>query len=631
MPISWFRPPLKKRTARPGPAAPRRAKLTAELLEDRALLAVAVWDGEGGTLPTPNYNWSLGLNWVGNVAPQPGDDIVFPVLAAGAQKPAPTIQTVNNIPTLVWPPNVVVDGIYLINNLSILDDGYRIDSQTPSATSGTIPTRQLTIQGEIFSNIPDTLGALTGLSLLGPLAANQTPNGTYTASALSQSSLILRLTSTGQSLNAATGSPGVLEISAPITQAVGATVGLQKVGGGRMALSGASSFGGTVTVFDGQLDVSGAGALGLSGTAANGTLVQSGATLGIGGGTLSDSLQVTGNGRGGVGALFRIDRPLVTYAGINPPIGQVLPADTTNGPPAAIQTSLSAGAANWSGGVAMTPSAAVGVTGGLALTISGQITGAGDLTKVGAGSLTLTNANNYTGQTLINVGSVLITNNNALSAGSSTTVATRATLALVGGLVVPRRCSSAGRAGHDLNTNPLGALRLQSGASTYNGTVTLLADTAIGAANGTTLTINGLFDDQTRSNLRKVDQGTLVFPNANPGYNGDVAVENGVLRVTNPLALGAATAAGGGSVTVTSLQAPLGTVSGTLQIQGTAANPTFTFSKALTLNGTGFNSSGALRILDAVAGTTGSNVTLDAGVLLGSATSLEIAALSALR
>src|SRR5689334_12945575 len=46
-------------------------------LEDRVAPAVATWDG-GGT----NNHWTTPANWVGDVAPHPGDDLVFPLVAA---------------------------------------------------------------------------------------------------------------------------------------------------------------------------------------------------------------------------------------------------------------------------------------------------------------------------------------------------------------------------------------------------------------------------------------------------------------------------------------------------------------------------------------------------------------------
>ena len=54
-----------------------RPYLMFEGLESRSLLAVAVWDGGGSTSA-----WSSAANWVGNVLPSPGDDLVFPPEAA---------------------------------------------------------------------------------------------------------------------------------------------------------------------------------------------------------------------------------------------------------------------------------------------------------------------------------------------------------------------------------------------------------------------------------------------------------------------------------------------------------------------------------------------------------------------
>ena len=45
-----------------------------ELLEDRRMLAVAVWDGEGA-----NNLWTTPANWSDDIAPIAGDELVFPV------------------------------------------------------------------------------------------------------------------------------------------------------------------------------------------------------------------------------------------------------------------------------------------------------------------------------------------------------------------------------------------------------------------------------------------------------------------------------------------------------------------------------------------------------------------------
>src|SRR5882672_8221420 len=47
--------------------------LRLDRLETRLAPAQATWDGGGA-----DNHWTTAANWVGDVAPQPGDDLVFP-------------------------------------------------------------------------------------------------------------------------------------------------------------------------------------------------------------------------------------------------------------------------------------------------------------------------------------------------------------------------------------------------------------------------------------------------------------------------------------------------------------------------------------------------------------------------
>src|SRR5438132_3310614 len=64
----------------------RRRSFRLVRLEDRLAPAVATWDGGGA-----DNHWTTAANWAGDVAPQPGDDLVFP---SGAAQPA----NVNDFP-----------------------------------------------------------------------------------------------------------------------------------------------------------------------------------------------------------------------------------------------------------------------------------------------------------------------------------------------------------------------------------------------------------------------------------------------------------------------------------------------------------------------------------------------------
>src|SRR5437868_2889689 len=66
----------------------QRRNMFLEKLEDRSLLATLIWQGTGG-----NANVSTPGNWIGNVAPQQDDSLVFPTgtnLSAAFDSAAPT-------------------------------------------------------------------------------------------------------------------------------------------------------------------------------------------------------------------------------------------------------------------------------------------------------------------------------------------------------------------------------------------------------------------------------------------------------------------------------------------------------------------------------------------------------------
>src|SRR5687767_111351 len=77
--MSFFRSAgiRKTYTHRTRKPVPRRPRL--ELLEDRLAPATAVWDG--GSLVSSR--WTDAANWIGDVAPREGDDLVLPERTAG--------------------------------------------------------------------------------------------------------------------------------------------------------------------------------------------------------------------------------------------------------------------------------------------------------------------------------------------------------------------------------------------------------------------------------------------------------------------------------------------------------------------------------------------------------------------
>ncbi len=224
------------------------------------------------------------------------------------------------------------------------------------------------------------------------------------------------------------------------------------------------------------------------------------------------------------------------------------------------------------------------------------LSGSGTLIKIGASTLTLSAANDFTGAMSISNGAVRLSN--ATGAGTTAggiTVANGAALELTGGIAVGAEALALNGSGISSG----GALRSVSGNNSYAGAITLGSASSIttdantftisGGITGTglALTIGGAgttvisttgINTSTGGTVVKNGTGTVTVSAAS-SFTGAVEVNEGVFRVANNTALG--TTAGG--VTVAS-----GAV---LEL----SNSVTVGAEALTLNGTGIANGGALR------------------------------------
>lgn len=221
---------------------------------------------------------------------------------------------------------------------------------------------------------------------------------------------------------------------------------------------------------------------------------------------------------------------------------------------------------------------------------SGIISGTGGVTKIGAGRLTLSGANSYTGATTVSAGVLNVQNATGLgTTAAGTTVTSGAALQLQGGIVVGNEALTLDGTGISSD----GALRNISGNNSWAGLITINSTTRINSDSGTltldvasgnaitgsddslqfggagNVTINDVIATGTGT-LTKDGTGTLTLNAANT-YTGTTTVSAGVLNIQNASGLG--TVAGGTTVSN----------GATLQLQGTIT----VGSEALNIRGTG--------------------------------------------
>ena len=431
---------------------------------------------------TTSGSWSVASNW-GGTAPVTGDDLVFP---AGASNLSNTNDFTENT---------------IFNSITISGSGYTL------------------------SGNPIILGAgLAGLT-------DSASSGGNTIA------LDIRLDVTRDIV--VTNAAETLTISGRIS-GVG---GINKEGLGKLVLSGANTFGGTLKINVGVVNAQNNTALG---TIAAGTEIAGGAALELQGGIdiSYEALALRGYGVSTSGALRNISENN-TFRGL-------------------ITLSSAGGAeiASDSGTLTLTG----GTTGNFPLVLDGAgnitfstapIAGSGAVTKNGAGTVTLNFPNTNTGAWTINQGTVLYGVDNALMTNAITVTGGTLDIATFSDMV---------------GTVTLGTLDLASG--TITGSTGVLSSATWTLYNGTiSAIIAGVAGTMTKSTT-----GTVTLTRSNL-YTGATTVSLGILKIQNSTALGTID----GITTVTA--------GATLEIDGSGLS----IPEYITFSGTGHLYTGAIR------------------------------------
>ncbi|MGA2854711.1 MAG: autotransporter-associated beta strand repeat-containing protein, partial [Verrucomicrobiota bacterium] len=313
---------------------------------------------------------------------------------------------------------------------------------------------------------------------------------------------------------------------------IGGSAALTKSGSGSATLGAANDYSGPTLIKGSLLIVSANNALGATG---GGTVVSNGAALGFQSVTYSSAEPVTisGTGVSNSGALY-----------------------------------AASGVSTFAGSVTMAASSSVGVVSGLYLTLNGAISGGFDLTKSGAGWLTLggTSSNTYGGTTYVNEGTLALAKStgnavpNDLFIGDGTHAATcrlGAEGQLASGCDVTVRDASL----LDLNNHSanIGNLTLTNGAASSGaGTLGLGGNVAssgnliatisgrlnLGGAEREFHVANGTATDDlvvsaaiASGAILKTGSGRLVL-GGNNTFDGLTTISNGVIAISYGTALG---------------------------------------------------------------------------------------------
>ncbi len=399
------------------------------------------------------------------------------------------------------------------------------------------------VSGGTLASGPLGLGALTisGCTLQddgnGQTLANAVNiNGDVTLS----SSGAAGLTLAPQGLNTANvvtlANAPVLTVTAPTTiadQIVGST-GLNKAGSDILTLTAAvNSYTGPTTVSGGTLE----------GTAANiptAVALSNGANVTfnqVSSGTLSNAVTGTGSfTKAGGGALV--------LTANNNYSGATTISDGT------LQIGAGGGAGSINGTSAVANEGVLAFNRSDTVTFTASISGGGNVTMVGPGTLILGGANTYGGGTTVNggllefasasanpggIGSIIINSGGAVAVGGAYTTVT----GWLGSSNIASISSGAlaliGNSSETINMNDYSAYATisfgASGAATYNGAFTPTGNTYnLGGGGGTLTFASALTDDDTNA-LVVNGPGTVILTNTGNAYSGGTTISSGTLQL----------------------------------------------------------------------------------------------------
>jgi autotransporter-associated beta strand protein len=471
-----------------------------------------VWSG-ADLIANPGSGWSDPANWVGNTAPNPGEDLLFPGGVTGA-----ILASVNDFSDGTQFNSITIDGSgYNLTGAGIVLGPGGLAVNSAAGAGATQDTIGLNLTLASASSITNTFAGVA-LDIATGITIDTGANNVLT---LGGSGTIIDDGTITDGGSVIANGPGLFQVDAANTYAGTTTINAGVV---QLHNAAATLGAGAVTVKSTLVNGVGAGAtlqllgganlteaLTLTGTGVGGGFVTStgGALEASGSATVSGTVTLAGNATIGVdpGATLTVSGPSVTLA------GGTLTVNAGAGASAVFNTAV--------GGVATTGNLVVNsaLTGGtVALNNGGGYTGS---TTVNGGTLALSGATSLlaSGNYLVTQNATLLLDDTGL-AGSVNHVPTTAGLTLYGGTL-----TFAGSAAANV-TETVGAITLSGGHSTIQTiapSVTqsvVLSATSVARSKGATVNFTSTGNALGTTNDQIVFTGGSPITPAPLGVNG---------------------------------------------------------------------------------------------------------------
>jgi len=477
-----------------------------------------------------NINGTATLNSSGGIDEMPGAAL-FANLLTGSSTNETRLGTSANAIASIGP--FTANGFTLVNSESVLVlTGSTLDGGAGGVSLATTTGNIYVYQGATVTGAHIQLSPTGFTDLFGTLGTS----GTITSNNGLQ-------VETGSAIQGNVANNGGITFvnsdSISLTGAISGNGDLTAQGSGSVDLQGINTYTGATKLNSGKLTLSGNGSIGMSSY----VLVGSASTLDISGTNHGASITtLAGSGKVVLGnRTLTLTDATDTYKGIMSGTGGFA---LSGGAEVFTGTNTYTGGTTISGGSLQLGSGgtAGSITGDVvddgrfifnrldAISFGGNISGNGTLMQQGAGILTLTGSNHFSGGTQINRGGIAINNGGALGSGGVSMAAGTQLVLGADGLAL-------------------------ANAFSVNGTA------SIDVANGQSATLSGVIGNgASAGSLQKTDSGTLALTGVNT-YTGGTVISGGTLSVSSDDNLGA----GMGALVLNG---------GTLQINGHTFNST---------------------------------------------------------